>query len=432
MPQPEGARLIDAVIAGTWIDPDKGTAAHVGIKHVAIEKSLAGMEADLIRRLGFGRNLAVVSDPATHDVMGRRVAKAVASVGPTLLLEFPDPPHADAETVERVRLATQGADALIAVGSGTINDLCKMASFKDGKPYAVFGTAPSMNGFTSANAAITVAGQKLSLPSHEPEGVFLDLTVLAGAPKRLIRAGLGDSLCRATAQADWLLAHELRGLPFRQGPFDLLAPDEEGLVAEPEALVAGDIDAMARLARTLVLSGLGMTICGSSHPASQGEHLISHYSEMMPMEGAPKSFHGEQIAVTTLVMARLMERVLAGKAPEVKATRHTERDFMDHFGADLGSGCWQHFEPKVLDHAAAGNMSATLAARWPRIVQRISAVLRSEAEIKRAYARAGAPVTAGDIGWSDDYLRTATTHARKIRDRFGFLDLADDAGIALC
>jgi len=29
-----------------------------------------------------------------------------------------------------------------------------------------------------------------------------------------------------------------------------------------------------RLARTLVLSGFGMTICGGSYPASQGEHLM--------------------------------------------------------------------------------------------------------------------------------------------------------------
>ena len=33
-------------------------------------------------------------------------------------------------------------DALIAIGSGTINDLCKYASAQDGKPYAVFATAP--------------------------------------------------------------------------------------------------------------------------------------------------------------------------------------------------------------------------------------------------------------------------------------------------
>ena len=61
----------------------------------------------------------------------------------------------------------RGADALVAVGSGTINDLCKYAAAQDGKPYAVFATAPSMNGYTSKNAAITVDGHKKSLPARD-------------------------------------------------------------------------------------------------------------------------------------------------------------------------------------------------------------------------------------------------------------------------
>ena len=39
--------------------------------------------------------------------------------------------------------------------------------------------------------------------------MFLDLEVLSKAPLRMIRAGLGDSVCRPTAQADG--QHEQRG-----------------------------------------------------------------------------------------------------------------------------------------------------------------------------------------------------------------------------
>ncbi len=98
---------------------------------------------------------------------------------------------------------------MIAVGSGTINDVCKYGSAQDKKPYAVFATAPSMNGYTSVNAAITVHGHKMSLAAQAPVGAFFDLGVLAAAPARMIRSGLGDSLCRTTAQADWLLSHLL-------------------------------------------------------------------------------------------------------------------------------------------------------------------------------------------------------------------------------
>src|SRR3546814_10817423 len=76
---------------------------------------------------------------------------------------------------------------------------------------------------------------------------------------------------------------------------------------------------MARLARTLVLSGFGKAISGGSYPASEGEHLISHYAEMMGGAELPESFHGEQIGVTTLTMARLQERML-DKTPRVAPT----------------------------------------------------------------------------------------------------------------
>ena len=71
----------------------------------------------------------------------------------------------------------------------------------------------------------------------------------------------------------------------------------------PVRSAAGDPEAMRALARTLVLSGHGMTICGGSHPASQGEHLISHYIDMFAPPGRAPFFHGEQVAVATLTMA---------------------------------------------------------------------------------------------------------------------------------
>ena len=93
----------------------------------------------------------------------------------------------------------------------------------------------------------------------------------------MIRSGLGDSLCRPTAQADWLLSHLLFDLPYREMPFALLAGGRGPICSPtPAALMAGDLAAMERLVRTLLLSGFGTAICGNSQPASQGEHLISH------------------------------------------------------------------------------------------------------------------------------------------------------------
>ena len=157
----------------------------------------------IVRPLGLGRHLAVVSDPTTHAVLGARVERALKSLGEVTSIVLPEHPNADAETVERIRTATKSADALVAIGSGKINDLCKYTTFLDGKDYSVFGTAPSMNGYTSTTASITLDnGLKTTLNAHAAKGVFLDIEVSANAPQYLIAAGFGDSLCRSTAQVD--------------------------------------------------------------------------------------------------------------------------------------------------------------------------------------------------------------------------------------
>ena len=176
----------------------------------------------------------------------RRVETALEGKHRVISVVLPNGVHPDGETVAKVQAATISADALIAVGSGTINDLSKYASAQDGKPYAVFATAPSMNGYTSVNAAITMHGHKMSLPAQAPLGAFFDLSILSAAPPRLVRAGLGDSLCRTTSQADWLLAHLLFDLPYRQLPYDLLADDEPALFANSAALLRGDKEIMER------------------------------------------------------------------------------------------------------------------------------------------------------------------------------------------
>jgi glycerol-1-phosphate dehydrogenase [NAD(P)+] len=328
-----------------------------------------------------------------------------------------------------IRRASAQCDALVAVGSGTINDLCKYTAALDSKPYAVFATAPSMNGYTSVNAAITVNGHKKSLPAVAAAGVFMDLEVLSQAPPRMIRSGLGDSLCRPTAQADWLLAHLLLDHPYRRAPFALLAADEPALFASAAALMQRDLAAMRLLARTLVLSGFGMTVCGGSHPASQGEHLISHTIEMMPPAGCPEAFHGEQIGVTTLTMARLQERMLAEGPPRLRASSPSEASVTAHFGTDLGPACWREFAAKRLDEKAADRLNARLQGRWEEMRRELAAVMRPAAELEAVLRKAGAPTSPEDLGWPRPYYREALRHAREIRDRYTFLDLAGDSGL---
>jgi glycerol-1-phosphate dehydrogenase [NAD(P)+] len=417
------------LLAGRWRDPDTGAPLAVPTRSVVIADTLAGREVALVRDLGLERPYAVVTDANTRAALGARIEAALGSRTDIVPVTLPAGPHADEATVERVRAATADARTIVAIGAGTINDLCKYAAARDGKPYVVFATAPSMNGYTSMNAAITVAGHKKSLAAVAAVGVFMDLEVLAAAPTRMIRAGLGDSIARPTAQADWLLSHLLLGTPYRAAPFALLEGDEDGMLAAPEALTGGDLRVMERLARTLTLSGFGMTICGSSHPASEGEHMISHVVEMMAGPEVDLPMHGEQIAVTTLTMARLQERMLAGPAPALRPTAVEEADLIAYFGTERGRSCWRDFAPKRLDAARAAELNGRLARHWDDWRARIRAVIRPAAELEDVLRRAGAPTRPADLGWPDAFYAEAVRHARLMRDRFTFLDLAAEAGV---
>ena len=415
------------MLDGTYVDRETGQATAVATRSVVIADTLAGLEAELIADLGFGRKLAVVSDPSTHAVLGQRVETALAGRFDVQSILLPDDPYPDDDTVARIRAATTSADALIAVGSGTINDLTKYASALDGKPYAVFATAPSMNGYTSLTASISQHGHKLTLPAQAPAGAFFDLGVLAAAPKRMIRAGLGDSVCRATAQTDWLLSHLLLGTAYRQLPYDLLAEEEPLLLDMAADLVAGSIDAMRVLVRTLILSGLGTAIVGSSAPASQAEHLVSHYIDMLAPTTRPHVFHGEQVGVTTLSIARLQEQLLASP-PVLMADSVTERDVIAHFGPELGRSVWPELAAKLLDKTRTDALNQRIATQWNSISSRLADVFLAPARIEAVLHAVGAPVAPAEIHLDRPFYEAALLHGREIRNRYTVLDVMASTG----
>ena len=414
---------LELLLQGRYPDPETGEPLAATARTIAIEPSLDGAEAELVGRLDIGRRFVVVSDVNTHAALGHRVHRALG--GQSIVL--PDGVVTDEPTIAKVAAAVDpGVDAVVAVGSGTINDICKMVALGRDCPEVVFATAPSMNGYTSLSASLSEHGFKRSVRAITPTAAFFDLSVLAAAPPRLIRSGLGDSVARPTAQADWLLSHLLLDRPYREAPFAMLAGDEGALLAEPQALLAGDTAAMRHLVRLLVLSGFGMTICGGSFPASQAEHLISHYVELKG-QGLPHTFHGEQIAVAAVAMARVQGRILEREAPHLCPSALTREQVYAHFGPEQGEACWHEVEPKLLgeDHVEAIN--ARLAREWSAIRDRIARVTLGAPRMIEILDAAGVATMPEQLGWPSGLLDEALAHAWMMRNRYTFLDFVAQA-----
>lgn len=362
--------LLDRLLSKRLPDPDGSGMLSVPIRSIVIDQGLARSAFDLIKPLEFGSHIFVICDPNTRLAMGESIIANLRSNLKVTEFVLPETPHPDVETIDLImgQVTEPSISGVISVGSGSICDLGKMVAHKLDLPYAVFGTAPSMNAYTSVNASITEHGHKKTLAASAAKGVFLDLDVLAAAPHRLIASGFADSICRATTQTDWLAAHLILGKPYREAPFMLLRDEEDVLVNRAGALLKGDIEAIRVLARTLVFSGLGMTICGGSDPASQGEHLIAHVIDMLGSSDWPLSYHGEQIAVTTLVCSALQERLYqSDTAPLIKSNKETKEDIISVFGQELGTSCWNSFKDKMISEEAALKANKLLASDWPGI-----------------------------------------------------------------
>jgi len=422
--------LIDDILAGRWIDPETGRPASVPFERVVIADNLDGAEAGLVAPLRLGGRLAVVSDARTRDAMGERIERALAPVAAVESVVLGEP-HADGAHVEALRERTRHADGLVAVGSGTINDLCKYVTATDGRSYCVFGTAPSMNGYTSTTASITLAsGLKVSKKAHAPKGVFIDLAVNAAAPAHLRAAGLGDCLCRPTAQVDWLLSHRLFGTRYSGSPFLIQEQDEAQLLARAGELRNGATEAVGYLQRVLTLCGFGVSFAGATHPGSMGEHQISHYIDSVAGDRHPGTLHGQQVGVASITMARLQAEMLAMEAPPaVRPTAIDEAAVRARYGEAMAPLVLAEWRQKALDPQAADRLNATLEELWPSLRRELSAVSLRPERMREALASAGGPTTAAELGCDIGLYRDAVLHAREIRNRYSMLDLAADAGL---
>jgi glycerol-1-phosphate dehydrogenase [NAD(P)+] len=421
----------DDIIRGRWKDPETGQPAKVDFETIRIEDTLEGGAADVVAPLNIGKRIAVVSDTNTHEAMGRRVAKEMKGLGTVDDVVFPGDTHCDEPTISLMQEKTRHADAIVVVGSGSLCDTVKYATFKDGRKYVAFATAASMNGYAAGTASVTLDnGYKTSLQAHAPRGVFVDLKVNAAAPTWLAAAGLADSLCRPVAQVEWWSAFRLLGTRYSKTCYDLLAADEPKMIKSAADLAKQSISANGHLYRVMIFSGFGNVISGSSHAGSMGEHQVSHWIDMFAGRHHPGSKHGQQVGVASIAIARLHKELFAlDRPPKIRPTQISETAFVQRYGEDIGRMMFAEAKKKALGELGAKQFNARLEAIWPELREECKAFMIDPDELARIIASAGGPITATELGLPVGIWRKAMKHARDVRNRWSYLDLADDAGL---
>ncbi|HCI79318.1 MAG TPA: sn-glycerol-1-phosphate dehydrogenase, partial [Ktedonobacter sp.] len=328
----------------------------------------------------------------------------------------------------------------IVVGSGTLNDITKLASHRVGRPYMCVGTAASMDGYTAFGAAITRDGFKQTMSSPAPRALVADLDILVTAPAQMNSTGYGDLLGKVTAGADWILADALEIELIERQAWSLVQDSLRDWAGKPQELHAGNRQAIENLFEGLILSGIAMQISASSRPASGSEHRFSHLWEMQALvEGHAPVPHGFKVGVGTLASAALYERVLAHDLtrldidalcrawPSREEVRHEVEQ--GHSSPKLAENAVEESLAKYITPAQLRQRLMLLQERWPSIRERLHQQLMTAADIRALLQAAGCPTTPAAIGVSVAQLRESYVLARTIRSRYTVLDLVNECGI---
>ena len=409
-------------------------------REVVIGSGAIGQTAAVFRR-GFGDVPAmVVADDNTFQAAGRSVHANLVGGGVEVAepFVFPGTPvlHPDFERVLELEAAIRVRDMIpVAVGSGVINDLTRLAAHRAGRAYLVVATAASMDGYTAFAAAITHKGVKRSDDCPAPRALVADLDVLANAPAKMTASGYGDLLAKFIAGADWMLAEALGAEALDHKAWALVGPNLARWTGEPGLLRTGDRGAFEGLIEGLVLSGLAMQAARSSRPAAGAEHLFSHLWEMRGVnKDGESASHGFKVGLGTLAAAGLYDLVLQQDPSsldiEVLCERWPSPAEVDqavrraHPDPEQAEAATRLSLAKHLRRDQLAGRLSLLRERWPELRPQLRAWLPRAEEVRAQLRAAGCPVDPEAIGLSRDALRESYLLARQIRTRYTVLDLA--------
>ncbi|MET1032236.1 sn-glycerol-1-phosphate dehydrogenase [Domibacillus tundrae] len=328
-------------------------------------------------------NILIVADEKTQKAAGDSLTEqlhAKSLAVRTCLIEPDQNGDVKADEVSIMQALidiNKETDVLIAVGSGTIHDITRFCSDKTGIPFVSIPTAPSVDGFTSVGAPLIVRGMKKTFKAVSPHALFADISVLMNAPDEMIAAGFGDMLAKFTSLADWKFGHATAGEPYSEEAAAITERVLNQCVENVDQISGKEEEGIRILMDALIESGIAMLMFGQSHPASGGEHHLSHYWEMnFIREGRPQVLHGAKVAAATVLIARTYKE---------KATQ-------------LPTQAGIEFIP-------------------------------DPAEITRLLKKVGAPIAPADLGIGSELVEASLREAHTLRDRYTMLRYINEQGI---
>ena len=431
---------------------EKALAYTTDTKECVIAPGAVECAAKMFSGLFPGKKSAyLVFDPNTWKVAGERVEALLAAAGVSCrrheLGADGKPFHAEYRWIDEVRDGYLAAFAdskapMVAVGSGTVNDIVKRTSEEVGVRYMVVGTAASMDGYTSFGAAITKDGMKQTLSCKAPLGCIVDSRIAAAAPGEMTASGYADLIAKIPAGADWMLADAVGSEAIHPVAWELVQDSLKDALKNPSGCASGDIAEVEKLCAGLVMSGFAMQAMNSSRPASGTEHQISHYWDMedLAFNGLPVS-HGFKVGIGTLASVKTLEfllrfdlaaldieKTVAAWWPDFASLCATFPKVYGDRPAHIRRAELEMAKKYSTPEKLRGELSA-LKRVWPELSRKIRAQLMPFDEVYAGLKAVGAPYEPEMIGVSRARFRETFAGVPYMRSRYFALDLVERLGL---
>jgi glycerol-1-phosphate dehydrogenase [NAD(P)+] len=284
--------------------------------------SLGALLAD--RRIATEGRVAVAVGPGQGDAVA-----AELEIDEAEIFRVPDGTHDTAVTLGK-RLRAGAYEAVAGIGGGRTIDVTKFGAHMAGIPMVAVATNLAHDGIASPTSSLEHESGKGSYGVPLPVAVVVDLDRVRSAPGRLAIAGIGDVVSNLSAVADWELSAADTGEPVDGLAVAMARTAAQAVLHQPGEARSDEF--LTVLAESLILSGLAMTVAGSSRPASGGDHEIMHAIDKLYPGTAS---HGELAGVGALFCAYLREDAEQARLVSACLSRHG----LPRTPGDLGMSC---------------------------------------------------------------------------------------------
>lgn len=395
---------------------DCGRKHETAVKDVRIASGLVHHVGEILKENNFSHNILLVADNNTI-----KAADGIAESLTDFNIEYKIYDNLRVSTmahVNEIEKLISDRDVL-SVGTGSVNDTCRLASARQGKKLCIFATAPSMDGFASYGAPIVNGGFKSTYAAKSPEVIIGDTKILAAAPNELKSAGFGDMIAKYVGLADWQISALLTGEYYCEKIAALTRSAVDELMEMADKVTVNDEYTAGKIFEALLKTGIGMSFAQNSRPASGSEHIIAHLIECVELrDNIIPNYHGDDVGVCTLAMLKYYNELAERETIE---TRDEQVDWDDVFAyyQDMADDVKKlNFPENVIDSVDKDD----LKNKWSKIRDIIHSVPSYE-ECKNAMQKAGCKITVDDIGKSRKLFDDCTKYSPYMRKRMTLLRL---------